>query len=88
MAELDREHNGIIWYCGVSNMNTERANKVWRIFGRYQANIVHALGREPVPKRFPFRNAAECHTQLSGTIKVLTPNGDTYEPNEELTQNI
>ncbi len=28
------------------------------------------------------------NVQLFGTIKVLTPNGDTYEPNEELTQNI
>lgn len=68
MAELDREQNGVIWYCGVSDMNTERANKVWGIFGRYQANIVRALGREPMPKKFPFRNAAECYTQYPRAI--------------------
>lgn len=68
MAELDRQQNGIIWYCGVSDMNTERANKVWRIFERYQANIIRALGREPEPKKFSFRNVQECCSQFPASI--------------------
>lgn len=68
MAEHDRQHNGITWYCGVCNMNTRRANRVWQIFGRYQANIVRALGREPEPNTFPFRNAQECYMQFPSSI--------------------
>lgn len=46
MAERDYELNGTIWYCGESESNTDRCNKVWRIFRRYQKNIVVHFGRE------------------------------------------
>lgn len=50
IAEFDRVNNGNQWWCGVCDNNTERANNVWRIFNRYQENIINALGHELLTK--------------------------------------
>lgn len=68
MADLDRDRNGVIWYCGVSDMNTERANKVWHIFGRYQENIIRALGYEPIPRQFSFRRRGDVNIKFPASV--------------------
>lgn len=70
MSDISRQMCGKGFYCGVCDSNNDipHANKVWEIFGRYQRNIVRALGREPEPKKFPFRNSEECNMQFPASV--------------------